>query len=703
MTVTSKKGEDFIGQLTEVIEANLKNDQFGVNELAKNLGMERSTLHRKISKIANVSVSQFISQVKLKHAKELLQQTSLSISDVAFDSGFHSVTYFSKCFHDYFGYSPGEAKIKSTEPVLIRKKTGILEKQKIALVASMFIIFFLIVLFIFHEKINLFSNQSKELEKTVAVLPIKDISQIEENELFLSGLRNEIINNLGTIEFITLISPIKFLEEEKSHNPIQWAKKLKINYLIEGTSQTINRNMKVRFLMTNVITGKIVWSALFDSDQTSEDPLIFQNEISQIVRREVKATFLNQDIWAPQTTSNLAANKSFQTASHYTDLYALQPESVAYRQLAFWYYLETIKHDPNFPVPYTRIGWFYNDMSRTDDVFLSDSYLDTALIWYEKSEKVHFNGFPGTHLKSQVMSLKGEFDEALRIIKKGIDKIPHEPSSYRQLAFVYACRENYSKAVESLFFALELREDPYSDIWTNRGLSTYFNAVGFTEEAESFMQFVLNINNDSVEFITQKAWSLYCNGNPEKAVNYLMELYKKDSTQINVNQYLFIFNFMLGNEKEIEKFAQKVEGIYYFDAFQPNPKGCLGWYYLHKGQNEKAMAYINAEIKRNHDLNSIQNYQSKNYSTSHNLACLYATIGETEKALEYLKTLTNKEFCPVWYITSLKTNPMLDNIRNTAEFQDVLINLEQKYQNEHQLVARFLRDTEKEKHFLEHP
>ncbi len=705
MTETSKNGEDFIGRLTEVIEANLKNDQFGVNELARKMGMERSTLHRKINKIANVSVSQLISQVKLKYAHELLQQTSLSISDVAYDSGFHSVTYFSKCFHDYFGYSPGEAKNKSTELNPVTKETEIPGKHKIGIAVLLFIIVVLIFTFIFHERINLnlFSDQPNEPEKTVAVLPIKDISQTAENELFFKGLQSEIISNLGTIDFIDVISPLKYPENSDLSPPVRWAKKLKINYLIEGTAQTINGNMKVRFLMTNVNTGKIIWSALFDSDRTSEDPLVFQNEISQIVRREVKATFLNQDIWAPQTTSNLAANKSFQTASHYTNLYTLNPESTNYRQLAWQHYLEAIKHDPNFPGPYLRIGWIYHDLSITDDVFLSNRYLDTALIWYEKSEKVHFNGFAGTLLKSQTMSLKGEFDEALRVAKKGIDKIPHEPAAYLHLAAVYACMENYSKAIESLFFALELREDPYSEIWTNRGLSADFNATGFPEEAEYFMHFVMNINKDSVEFLTQKAWSLFCNGYPEKAVDCLKKLYERDSTHNKVNQYLCIFNFVLGNQKEVEKFAPKVEGMHSFGTFQPNTKGVLGWYYLNKGQKEKALSFINSEIKRNQDLNTIGNYQSKNYSTSHNLACLYATIGETEKALDFLKELTNKEFCPVWYITSLKMNPMLETIRNTPEFQEILNDLEQKYQNEHLLVVRLLQDTEKEKYFLEHP
>lgn len=94
MTANSKNGEDFIGRLTEVIETNLKNVQFGVNELARKMGMERSKLHCKVNKVSNVSVSQFINQVKLNNPLRHFQETSLPVSVVACDSGFHSVTYF---------------------------------------------------------------------------------------------------------------------------------------------------------------------------------------------------------------------------------------------------------------------------------------------------------------------------------------------------------------------------------------------------------------------------------------------------------------------------------------------------------------------------------------------------------------------------------------------------------------------------------
>ncbi len=109
MANTQSEKSVFLRKLTEIIEGNLKNEQFGVSELAGAIGMSRSNLHRKVRAAAGASVSQFIRQVRLKKAMDLLQQTSLTISEVAFECGFHSVSYFTSCFHDHYGYPPGKA------------------------------------------------------------------------------------------------------------------------------------------------------------------------------------------------------------------------------------------------------------------------------------------------------------------------------------------------------------------------------------------------------------------------------------------------------------------------------------------------------------------------------------------------------------------------------------------------------------------
>ena len=90
----------FLRKLSSLIEANLENERFGVSELARETGMSRSNLHRKVKSITGNSVSQLIREIRLKKAMELLKQGDFTASEIAYRVGFGSATYFSKCFHD---------------------------------------------------------------------------------------------------------------------------------------------------------------------------------------------------------------------------------------------------------------------------------------------------------------------------------------------------------------------------------------------------------------------------------------------------------------------------------------------------------------------------------------------------------------------------------------------------------------------------
>ena len=100
----------FTHQLNEIIDSNIQNERFGVSELAYELNMSRSNLHRKIKSVTGNSVSQYLRKVRLNKAMELLKEQDYTVSEVAFAVGFGSVNYFSKCFKDHFGFPPGEVE-----------------------------------------------------------------------------------------------------------------------------------------------------------------------------------------------------------------------------------------------------------------------------------------------------------------------------------------------------------------------------------------------------------------------------------------------------------------------------------------------------------------------------------------------------------------------------------------------------------------
>ena len=115
----STNHSEFLNQLTQLVEDNISNEQFGVSELADAIGMSRSNLLRKIKKETNLSASQFIREIRLAYAVDLLKDEDITVSEVSYKVGFGSPSYFIKCFREKYGYSPGDSSKQEKEiPVI---------------------------------------------------------------------------------------------------------------------------------------------------------------------------------------------------------------------------------------------------------------------------------------------------------------------------------------------------------------------------------------------------------------------------------------------------------------------------------------------------------------------------------------------------------------------------------------------------------
>jgi AraC-like DNA-binding protein len=102
--------EIFLGKVTEAIHKHLSNLSFNVDALAEELHISRSSLHRKIKGISELTPNDFIQLVRLKKAAELLKEGSYRINEICFLVGFNSSSYFSKSYKKQFGVSPKDSK-----------------------------------------------------------------------------------------------------------------------------------------------------------------------------------------------------------------------------------------------------------------------------------------------------------------------------------------------------------------------------------------------------------------------------------------------------------------------------------------------------------------------------------------------------------------------------------------------------------------
>lgn len=101
----------FLRDINAIIESHLSDENFGVAVLAKACGFSRSQLHRRLKKITGHSVGRYILHIRLSKARVLLEKGELNVSEVAYEVGFSSISYFCKCFKKYYGFTPGDLKM----------------------------------------------------------------------------------------------------------------------------------------------------------------------------------------------------------------------------------------------------------------------------------------------------------------------------------------------------------------------------------------------------------------------------------------------------------------------------------------------------------------------------------------------------------------------------------------------------------------
>ena len=102
--------QNFLKKINDLIEKNLENSSYTVEDLARDLTISRVQLYRKVKAILGISISDHVNNLRLYKSKELLKMSKLSISEIAYAVGFSTPNYFSSSFKNKFGIAPKEFK-----------------------------------------------------------------------------------------------------------------------------------------------------------------------------------------------------------------------------------------------------------------------------------------------------------------------------------------------------------------------------------------------------------------------------------------------------------------------------------------------------------------------------------------------------------------------------------------------------------------
>jgi DNA-binding response OmpR family regulator/anti-sigma regulatory factor (Ser/Thr protein kinase) len=103
-----QKEDMFFRKLNEIVQENIGDENFNIQVLCDEMAMSKSQLYRKFKALTNKSAAKYIRTIRMKKAKELLQNTSMNISEVAYEVGIKTPSTFSEVFKEEFGESPRE-------------------------------------------------------------------------------------------------------------------------------------------------------------------------------------------------------------------------------------------------------------------------------------------------------------------------------------------------------------------------------------------------------------------------------------------------------------------------------------------------------------------------------------------------------------------------------------------------------------------
>jgi len=367
----------FIKRLDAVIESHLEDEQFGVEELAKELGLSRSQLHRKLNGLTGKSSSQYIREYRLEKSMEMLQNNVATASEIAYRVGFGSPTYFNSSFNKYYGYPPGEVKFRKTsnseeqngdnslnelfETVTIKRR---LYDLRTYIIGALVLV--LVVVLGYYNYANsgaTIDDESKESvavnEHSIAVLPFKNMSGSPDNEAFCDGMTTAIISRLSKIKDIEKVisqtSVMTYKNKQKTMPEI--AEELSVSYILESGFQKSEDNIKINVQLIEGASDKLVWSEEYEGNFDS----IFriQARVAEMVAKQLDVDITEEEQKNIQQamTDNLYAYESYLQGALLCQINSAN-NYIASRK----YFEKAIELDSTFAEAYSSLGWTYSMM-----------------------------------------------------------------------------------------------------------------------------------------------------------------------------------------------------------------------------------------------------------------------------------------------------------------------------------------------------
>lgn len=629
MTQPLSSDQAFIEKLIIIVKANLANEKFGVEDLAKLAGLSHATVHRKIKSIRNQNISQFIKEIRLQKSMEMLQRGEGTIAEVAFRSGFGSPTYFIKCFHEHYGFSPGEVRKKkitafpgvlavgqiikpanNKKPVsgLTLKSAGKSLGYKSILIGSLGILsVILVVAFIYFLL--------RPPEKSIVVLPFRNLSNDPGNQYFADGIQEGILNHLFSISEMRVVSrtTAEYFRDNPMTSP-EIGKKLNVLYVLEGSIQRYEQKVRIFVQLIDARDDQHLFSEEYEGEMTNL--FVYQSDIAKKVADELKMAIPGDAIKQiekiptgnPEAYDYYLKGRFLLHKANDQQRFDISKEGL---MASLEYYEKAIAIDSNFVEAYAGLanawynlsawGWyqpyfegvkkayyFCNKALEIDpDCAEAHAVKGVYHIYPEfrieegrrellTALKLNPNFSTAHQWYAQLLMITGPIEEARLQIDRALELEPYFWVIHNLNSWIYYFEEKYQEGIDACLTAYDLNPEFLTNNWL---LVLHYAKLGEGEKAVNALQQLFN-RDPSISHYAAEVNNAFTESGIEGIFTWLIELNKNNPIPIEgLNGHPFYISWwyaITGNRREsIYWLERTVEEKYiprhYFNLIANNP------------------------------------------------------------------------------------------------------------------------------------